>query len=86
AGSLRRLVGAVLDPESLERGLRVLSSMPSAEVARDFELDVERVRLLPAGMLILEEASKLLGVPLRIGRGGLREGVILEELDRREAA
>ena len=86
AGSLRRLVGSVLDPDSLERGLRVLSSMPAAEVARDFELDVERVRLLPAGMLILEETSKLLGVPLRIGRGGLREGVILEQLAGSEAA
>ena len=85
AGSLRRLVGSVLDPDSLERGLRVLSATPAAEVARDFELDVERVRLLPAGMLILEEASKLLGAPLRIGRGGLREGVILEELNREAA-
>ena len=86
AGSLRRLVGSVLDPDSLERGLRVISSRPAADVARDFGLDVERVRLLPAGMLILEEASTLLGVPLRIGRGGLREGVILEELARSEAA
>ena len=80
AGSLRRLVGSVLDPDSLERGLRVLSGTPSAEVARRFELDVERVRLLPAGMLLLEEASRVFGVPLRIGRGGLREGVILGEL------
>ncbi|HEX8086822.1 MAG TPA: hypothetical protein VF529_21220 [Solirubrobacteraceae bacterium] len=86
AGSLRRLVGAVLDPDTLERGLRVLSATPSADVARRFELDPERVRLLPAGMLILEEASRLLGAPLRIGRGGLREGVILEEIARREAA
>ena len=86
AGSLRRLVGNVLDPDSLERGLRVLASTPAAGVARDFSLDVERVRLLPAGMLVLEEASRLLGVPLRIGRGGLREGVILEELARSEAA
>ena len=86
AGSLRRLVGAVLDAESLERGLRVLAATPAAEVARRFELDAERVRLLPAGMLILEEASRLLGAPLRIGRGGLREGIILEELSRQEAA
>ena len=86
AGSLRRLVGAVLDPDSLERGLRVLSATPAADVARRFELDVERVRLLPAGILVLEEASRLFGAPLRIGRGGLREGVILEELSRKEAA
>jgi exopolyphosphatase/pppGpp-phosphohydrolase len=36
------------------------------------------VRLLPAGILVLEAMSDLLGRPLRIARGGLREGVILE--------
>jgi len=43
-----------------------------------FGIDVERVRLLPAGLLILQAASELLGAPLQIGRGGLREGVLLE--------
>ncbi len=78
AASVRRLVGAVLEPETLERAVRVLASAPIAEVARRFELDPERVRLLPAGILILEEASLRLGQPLQIGRGGLREGVVLE--------
>jgi exopolyphosphatase/pppGpp-phosphohydrolase len=41
-------------------------------------LDPERVRLLPAGLLILEAASKLFGASLQIGSGGLREGVLLE--------
>jgi exopolyphosphatase/guanosine-5'-triphosphate,3'-diphosphate pyrophosphatase len=85
AGSLRRLVGSVLDPDSLERGLRVLSAAPAADVARRFELEEERVRLLPAGMLILEEASRLLGAPLRIGRGGLREGVVLSDVASADA-
>ena len=78
--SLRRLVGGVLDRESLERGLRILATLRSEEVARVFELEAERVRLLPAGMLVLEEISDRLGRPLTIGRGGLREGVILELL------
>jgi exopolyphosphatase/guanosine-5'-triphosphate,3'-diphosphate pyrophosphatase len=33
---------------------------------------------MPAGMLVLEAASQALGCPLTIGRGGLREGVLLE--------
>src|SRR3954447_24411187 len=78
ATSLRRLVGALLEPETLERGLRVLASSPIADVARTYELDPERVKLLPAGMLLLEEASTRMGLPLQIARGGLREGVILE--------
>ncbi len=78
ATSLRRLVGAELSHETLERGVRVLSSTHIARVAQRFELDPERVRLLPAGILVLAAVSDRLGLPLRIARGGLREGVILE--------
>jgi exopolyphosphatase / guanosine-5'-triphosphate,3'-diphosphate pyrophosphatase len=78
ATSLRRLVGALLEPETLERGLRVLATTPVADVARTYELDPERVKLLPAGILLLEETSTRMGLPLQIARGGLREGVILE--------
>jgi exopolyphosphatase/guanosine-5'-triphosphate,3'-diphosphate pyrophosphatase len=78
ATSLRRLVGAELAHETLERGIRVLSTTRIEEIARRFELDPERVRLLPAGILVLEAVADLLGLPLRIARGGLREGVLLE--------
>lgn len=80
ATSLRTLVGAVLEYETLERAVRVLTGDPIAEVARRFELDPRRVRILPAGVLILEKLSELLGQPLQIGKGGLREGVILDLL------
>ena len=80
ATSLRTLVGAVLEYETLERGVRVLASDPIIEVARRFELDPRRVRILPAGVLILEKLSELLGQPLQIGKGGLREGIILDLL------
>src|SRR4051812_2543626 len=80
ATSLRKLVGAVLEYETLERGIRVLSGDPTADVARRFELDPQRVRILPTGVLLLEKISELLGQPLQIGKGGLREGVILELL------
>jgi exopolyphosphatase/guanosine-5'-triphosphate,3'-diphosphate pyrophosphatase len=78
AASLRRLVGSVLEPETMQRALRVLSAAPAAEVSARFALDPERVRLLPAGMLILDAAAQALGCPLMIGKGGLREGVLLE--------
>jgi exopolyphosphatase/guanosine-5'-triphosphate,3'-diphosphate pyrophosphatase len=81
ATSLRRLVGAVLEYETLERGIRVLAGDPAAEVARRFELDPERVRILATGVLLLEKLSELLGQPLQIGKGGLREGVVLDLLN-----
>ena len=83
ATSLRRLLGAELSHETLERGIRVLSLTPIDDVAARFELDPERVRLLPAGILVLEAMSDCLGLPLRIARGGLREGVLLELLETR---
>jgi exopolyphosphatase / guanosine-5'-triphosphate,3'-diphosphate pyrophosphatase len=81
ATSLRRLVGAVLEYETLERGVRVLCGDPAADVARRFELDPERVRILATGVLLLEKISELLGQPLQIGKGGLREGVVLDLLN-----
>jgi exopolyphosphatase / guanosine-5'-triphosphate,3'-diphosphate pyrophosphatase len=81
ATSLRRLVGAVLEYETLERGIRVLAGDPIADVARRFELDPRRVRILPTGVLLLEKLSELLGQPLQIGKGGLREGVVLDLLN-----
>jgi exopolyphosphatase / guanosine-5'-triphosphate,3'-diphosphate pyrophosphatase len=78
ATSLRRLVGAVLEYETLERAIRVLSTDPAVDVARRFELDPRRVRILTTGVLLLEKVSDLLGQPLQIGKGGLREGIILD--------
>jgi exopolyphosphatase/guanosine-5'-triphosphate,3'-diphosphate pyrophosphatase len=81
ATSLRALVGSVLEYETLERAIRVLTGAPISDVARRFELDPRRVRILPTGVLLLEKLSELLGQPLQIGKGGLREGVILTLLN-----
>jgi exopolyphosphatase / guanosine-5'-triphosphate,3'-diphosphate pyrophosphatase len=81
ATSLRALVGAALEYETLERAIRVLTGDPIADVAKRFELDPRRVRILPTGVLLLEKLSELLGQPLQIGKGGLREGVILDLLN-----
>jgi len=78
AASLRRLVGEELDEQSLTRALRVLTSGPATDVAARFDLDAQRVRLMPAGLLALDAAAGALGRPLQIGCGGLREGVLLD--------
>jgi exopolyphosphatase / guanosine-5'-triphosphate,3'-diphosphate pyrophosphatase len=78
ATSLRRLAGPRLDSEVFTRLLRLLTSDRAAEIARRFGLDRERVRLLPAGLLILQAASELFGATLQIGRGGIREAMLLE--------
>jgi exopolyphosphatase/guanosine-5'-triphosphate,3'-diphosphate pyrophosphatase len=74
----RRLAGPLLDAEAFARALKLLAAEPRSEIARRFALDHERVRLLPAGLIVLQAASELFGAALEIGRGGIREGVLLE--------
>jgi exopolyphosphatase/guanosine-5'-triphosphate,3'-diphosphate pyrophosphatase len=78
AASLSRLAGRLLDAGAFARALADLVAAPRQEVARRFGLEVERVRLLPAGLLILQAASERFGTPLVVAGGGLREGVLLE--------
>jgi len=78
AASLSLMAGPILDAAAFARSLAELAAAPALEVARRFGLDVERVRLLPAGLLILQAASELFAVPLKVAGGGLREGVLLE--------
>jgi exopolyphosphatase/guanosine-5'-triphosphate,3'-diphosphate pyrophosphatase len=78
ASSLRRVVGAEVAHDTLERSIVIVASASRAEVAERFELDPERVRVLPGGILIFEALSDKLGMPLTVGKGGLREGVVLD--------
>ncbi|HWE14607.1 MAG TPA: hypothetical protein VG365_13885 [Solirubrobacteraceae bacterium] len=76
--SLSRVAGPVLDTRALQRSLDVLTGAPAVVVAQRFAIDPERARLLTAGLLILEGSSRLLQMTLTVGRGGIREGVLLE--------
>lgn len=78
ANSLGRLVGPVLDADAFGASLKLLLGSTRSEQAASLGLDLERLRLLPAGLLILEAVSKLVGAPLQIVSGGLREGVLLD--------
>ena len=78
AASLQRLAGAPLDGERFAAALALLQSASAGTLASQFGLDVERVRLLCAGVLILRALHDRLGVALELVGGGLREGVILE--------
>ena len=80
ATSLQRLMGAELDRAALTRGLHALVARPSGEIALRLGLHADRARLLPAGILLLDAASRALRAPLLLAGGGLREGIVLEQL------
>jgi exopolyphosphatase/guanosine-5'-triphosphate,3'-diphosphate pyrophosphatase len=78
ATSLALLAGARLDPATLNRALALMVAQDSHEVSRRYGIDAQRARLLPAGLLILRRVAELFGTALSVGRGGIREGVLLE--------
>jgi exopolyphosphatase/guanosine-5'-triphosphate,3'-diphosphate pyrophosphatase len=80
ARALRKLVGRTLGREELNDALRLLRKDSARTVATRHGIDLWRARALPAGTAIVSELQELLGIPLEVGRGGLREGVALQLL------
>lgn len=82
ATSLRRLMGSVLDSRCMSDALVRLTSRPAEQLGPELELAVERVRLLPAGILILAAAALRLRSPLELACGGIREGICIDAATR----
>ncbi len=78
ATSLGRITGPALDRTSFERAMGALTAEPAAAAAARHGIDPERVRLLPAGILILQALGERLGTTVMVGRGGIREGLLLQ--------
>ena len=86
ARALRRVAGEPLSEHELAKAVDELSLLSSRQIAKAHKLDRQRARTITAGSLILGEIQRRLGVPLAIGRGGLREGAALELLEATVAA
>jgi exopolyphosphatase/guanosine-5'-triphosphate,3'-diphosphate pyrophosphatase len=86
ARALKKLAGRMLGEDELKAALRLLRRVDAHTIASEYDVELWRARVLPAGAALLLEVHRLLGVPLVAGRGGLREGVALELLDRLPAA
>jgi exopolyphosphatase/guanosine-5'-triphosphate,3'-diphosphate pyrophosphatase len=78
AASLTRIVGPLLDQGALGISLELFQRLPAAAIAEEYGLDLQRVRLLPSGILILMEVTSLFDAPLSAGGAGLREGLLLD--------
>ena len=81
ARAARRLVGAQLGETELAEALRIVETTSPREVARRFGVDRARAEILPAGVILLTEVQRKLGVPLHVCGGGIREGAVLASLD-----
>lgn len=86
ARALRRITGKRFGQKQLRGALETLTASPSHRVAKQHEISPERARVLPAGILVLREAHRRLGVTFEVARGGVREGAILGVLAELDAA
>jgi exopolyphosphatase/guanosine-5'-triphosphate,3'-diphosphate pyrophosphatase len=77
ARAAAKVVGRALGPDDLGLVAGLCARRPSAKLAKTFGMDRARAETLLAGALLLAEASRVLGVPFRLARGGLREGAAL---------
>lgn len=82
ARALRKLVGPTLGPEELLQAETILRTEQHDWIARRYGIKRARLRVLLAGTLIHAELQRRIGVELTVARGGLREGVALEQLSR----
>ncbi len=86
ARALRNIVGVKLGASELDNLVGILARTPAEEIVEHYGVDRQRVRTLTAGAIIFEVICELLGVPLRVTRGGVREGAVMELEGHREAA
>jgi exopolyphosphatase/guanosine-5'-triphosphate,3'-diphosphate pyrophosphatase len=81
ARAARRLVGAELGETELTEALEIVETTSPREVSRRFGVDRARAEILPAGVILLAEVQRRLGVTLHVCSGGIREGAVLASLD-----
>ena len=85
ARAVARLVGDAYDADDVEEAIEALARRRSTKVARDAGIHPVRAASLLGGALLLAETARLLGRPLHLARGGVREGAALA-LARRPAS
>ncbi len=77
ARAVARIAGRTFGAAELDDVVETLSQRPAAKVARTFGMDADRAETVLAGALLLAEASRVLGRPFELVRGGVREGAAL---------
>jgi len=77
ARAARRLVGSSLGEAELAEAMRLVETKRAETISRRYGVHRTRVRILPAGLVLLAEVQRRLGVPLHVCDGGIREGAVL---------
>jgi len=77
ARALKRMAGGRLGESEFAAVLAELAETPTEALSDLHGIGADRARTLTAGAVILAAFQERLGVPLKVQRGGLREGALL---------
>lgn len=70
-------------PTTLDRVVDILTSHPASEIVSRYNIKEERAKVLPAGAMALQTIAQYYHADrIVISRHGIREGAILDSLDR----
>jgi exopolyphosphatase/guanosine-5'-triphosphate,3'-diphosphate pyrophosphatase len=86
ARALRKLVGPSLGADELCEAIAICSAMRPQKIARRYAVPAWRAEVLLGGTIVLAEIQAVLGIPLGVATGGLREGAALALLSQAAAA
>lgn len=81
ARAARRLAGSELSADALAEALRLVTAKHPRTISRRYGVDRARAHILPAGLVLLAEVQRRLGVPLHVCDGGIREGAVLASVE-----
>jgi exopolyphosphatase/guanosine-5'-triphosphate,3'-diphosphate pyrophosphatase len=86
ARALAKLLSPLLDDAALEQAIATLCKLGPKQIALDHGLSRKRAERLLGGTLVLAAVQRLVGIPLEVAAGGVREGAALSLLERSVAA
>ena len=81
ARAARDIVGAELGAAELAEAIAIAAKSSPRQLSRRYDIDRARAEIVPAGLALLAEVQALLGVPLHVCSGGIREGAALASLE-----
>jgi exopolyphosphatase / guanosine-5'-triphosphate,3'-diphosphate pyrophosphatase len=82
---IAKLIGRTFEPEALDEAVGIAARRTAKQLASTFGLRPARAETVAAGAIVLGETARLLGRPLELARGGLREGAALALAARADA-
>jgi exopolyphosphatase/pppGpp-phosphohydrolase len=86
SAAIRSLCGSTIDAESLARAREHVSAVPGEILAGELMLTPGQARPLPATLAVLDAAVELLGLPLQMVGGGIREGLAIARMRELQTA